>query len=368
MKKQIPAFILLLLFSSSVFGQPAGNLQIHFIDVGQGDAAILISPGGETVLFDDGAAGHCDMPISYLQQLGITKIDYHIASHYHDDHIGCCSEVLAAFPLKKSAYDRGQDYPSKVYEKYLEATQGKRKAVSIGDKIVLDSLSGNAVTIEFVAVNGAGVSTTNENDLSLVAAIHYGDFDAVMGGDLSGFDTGNYEDIESLVADAVGQVEVYKVHHHCSRYSTNDKWLSVVKPKVAIISASGTIGRNHGHPTEDCLERLHKAGAKCYWTEPGGGADSEPGWDTIGGNIVVEVEPNSADFSVICNWSRTDTYPDWEATSTQTPRESKYAWSKKSSVYHFSECSYVGNISPANLERGESPPAGKRLHSGCPIN
>ena len=174
----------------------------------------------------------------------------------------------------------------------MKAVGAKRKTASPGQKITLDSATANPVKIEFVAVNGNGIETTNENDLSLVAVIRFGKFDAVMGGDLSGFDTGEYKDIESSVAGKVGQVEVYKVHHHCSRYSTNDKWLSVVKPKVGIISASGTIGRNHNHPTQECLERLHKAGVKTYWTETGGGAEPEPGLDVVGGNIVVEAEPN----------------------------------------------------------------------------
>lgn len=81
----------LLLFTATAFGQANDKLQIHFLDVRQGDGALLISPLGETVLFDNGKRGNCDLPVSYLQQLGATKIDYMIASHYHDDHIGCTS-------------------------------------------------------------------------------------------------------------------------------------------------------------------------------------------------------------------------------------------------------------------------------------
>lgn len=67
MKKLLFTFIFLLVVASTAFGQANGKLQIHFIiDVGQGDAAILISPKGETVLFDNGVAKFCDMPISYL--------------------------------------------------------------------------------------------------------------------------------------------------------------------------------------------------------------------------------------------------------------------------------------------------------------
>src|SRR2546430_17348384 len=86
---------------------------------GQGMGALLISPGGEAVLFDDGNVKDCDKPVSYLQQLGITKIDYHVTSHYHADHIGCAPVVFHDFPLQKDAFDRGSSYNSTVYTKYV---------------------------------------------------------------------------------------------------------------------------------------------------------------------------------------------------------------------------------------------------------
>lgn len=112
----------LILFSVSAFGQANGKLQIHFMNVGQGDGAILISPRGEVVLFDNGVRKLCDRPVSYLEQLGVTSIQYHITSHYHDDHIGCTKEVLAEFPLQKFTYDRsGPDN----YESGNSAPQAK---------------------------------------------------------------------------------------------------------------------------------------------------------------------------------------------------------------------------------------------------
>jgi beta-lactamase superfamily II metal-dependent hydrolase len=93
--------LLALLCPGFVFAQGNGKLQIHYMDVGQGDGAVLISPLGEVVLFDDGVLNQCGKPIGYLQSLGITKIDYHIASHYHADHIGCAPQVLALFHYKR---------------------------------------------------------------------------------------------------------------------------------------------------------------------------------------------------------------------------------------------------------------------------
>jgi competence protein ComEC len=75
---RIAVAVILFAFSGQLAQvQANGKLQIHFMDVGQGDGALLISPLGETVLFDDGALNFCDKPVSYLQQLGVTKIDYH---------------------------------------------------------------------------------------------------------------------------------------------------------------------------------------------------------------------------------------------------------------------------------------------------
>ena len=359
--------LLVLLCVSLAYGQANGKLQIHFIDVGQGDGAVLISPQGEVVLFDNGVRNKCDRPVSYLQQLGVTQIDYHITSHYHADHIGCTTEVLGEFPLQKTAFDRGGSYNSATFDKYVSVTGSKRTTATAGQRITLDAGTSSEVTIEIAALNGAGVSTTNENDLSLVAVVHFGKFDVEIGGDLSGIKTGSYEDIESPVADKVGEIEVYKVHHHGSRYSSNETWLTRTNPIIGIISTGD--GNSYGHPTELCLERLHAAGVRTYWTEEGAGATPVPGQDTVGGNIIVEIEPGSELFTVTYSGTSMDAYPVHEAdgvVTQPTPTLPKYSWSRKSGIYHYSECVYVGNISPKNLQTGESPPSGKKLHKGCP--
>jgi beta-lactamase superfamily II metal-dependent hydrolase len=359
--------VLFFSLTTLAFGQANGKLQIHFMDVGQGDGAILISPLGETVLFDNGKRGNCDLPVSYLQQLGITKIDYMIVSHYHDDHIGCTSDVLSEFPLQNKSYDRGGTYSSATFQNYKTKVGTKRTTATIGTVITLDAGSPNPVKIEIVAlnarVNGTFVVTSNENDLSVVPVVRFGNFDAVIAGDLSGFKTDSYEDIETFVGPKVGQVEVYKVNHHGSRYSSNEAWLATIKPKIGVIS-TGT-GNKYGHPTQECLERLHGAGVKTYWTEVGEGVEPEPGFDTVGKNIVVEAAPGSSSFTVTYGFGQMDTYS-VRGTTDSAAAAPAIAWSKKSMVNHFAGCKYVHNISPANLEKGNSPPAGKTLHVGCP--
>jgi beta-lactamase superfamily II metal-dependent hydrolase len=354
-----------LLVTFQVCAQTNGNLQIHFMDVGQGDGALLISPGGQTVLFDDGRQGVCDKPTAYLQKLGIQKIDYHIVSHYHLDHIGCAQQVFQIAPLQIASYDRGGSYNSSTYTSYVAAVGAKRKTATDGMVLTLDQNSPTPVTLKVVSINGNGISTTNENDLSVSVLVTFGAFKAEIGGDLSGEKALDYEDIESSVAPKVGQIDVYKVHHHCSSYSTNTTWIGTVQPRIGIVSVGD--GNSYHHPADDCLERLHNGGVKLYWTETGAGGTPEPNLDTIAGTIIVQVAAGATTYTVTYG-SNTDTYPLWSAPSpathpTGTP---KYAWSKKSNIYHFADCRVVTSIKPENLERGDSPPPGKTLHQLCP--
>jgi beta-lactamase superfamily II metal-dependent hydrolase len=349
-----------------VWAQANGSLQIHFMDVGQGDGALLISPGGETVLFDDGNVKDCSKPVSYLQNLKVTKIDYHIASHYHSDHIGCAPDIFAKFPLQKEAIDRGGSYNSTVYQKYVVAVGTKRHTAAAGEVVTLDAASSHPVTIKVVALNGNGVSTTNENDLSVVTLVQYGSFHAEISGDLSGYHTASYEDIETSVAPLIGQVEVYKVHHHCSQYSTNATWVSTVQPKIGIVSVGD--GNDYGHPTRECLEQLHNAGVKLYWTENGNGEAPDSTADIVAGTTIVQFELGASTFSVT-HGGQTDTYSVWDQNASTPPVPTtvpKYAWSKNSGVYHYAKCKYVASIKPENLVRGDTPPADKTLHQQCP--
>lgn len=362
---------LLLFLTGITHGQANGNLQIHFIDVGQGDGAILISPHGETVLFDDGRLGACEKPVNYLRSIAVSKIDYHIASHYHSDHIGCATQVFQVAPLQKTAFDRGGSYNSGAYRDYVKTVGDKRQTVSDNTTITLDSGSGSPVVIKIVSFDGNGINTTNENDLSVAALITYGTFKAEIGGDLSGEKALDYEDIESSVAPKVGQVDVYKVHHHCSAYSTNAAWLATVQPRIGIVSVGDH--NTYHHPTEDCLDRLHNSGVKLYWTEEGDGASPDPSTDIVAGTVVVQVGRNSSNYTVSYA-SHVDNYRLWtppaggaDMTSSTEPVKRKLAWSKKSNIYHYAECKAVRTIKPENLERGDTPPPGKTLHQLCPL-
>ena len=271
-----------LIEAPSTSGRP---LQVHHIDVEQGDAALIISPGGEVVMIDDGRWTNCSNTVTYLQSVGIGEIDYHFASHYHGDAIGCLDDLAAAgIAVEGACYDRGTVYNSSSYNDYVATCGERRQTLSQGQVITLDQGSATPVTITVIALNGAGQPTSDENALSLVLRLTYGAFDEVFAGDL----TGDIPDIESVVAPQVGDVEVYKVSNHGSRLSSNETWLDTIAPEVAIIS----VGFNTvGHPEEETLRRLHDRQVRTYWTNEGSGAAPDPTLDRVGGTIVIEALP-----------------------------------------------------------------------------
>jgi beta-lactamase superfamily II metal-dependent hydrolase len=378
MVRRVTCFVFsILVFAGLANAQANGKLQIHHMDVGQGDGAVLISPGGQIVVFDIGEdlqKRDCTKPVSYFDQLGVRHIDYLFVSHYHFDHIGCIPAVLDQVPLQGPAYDRGASYPGATFTNYTKAVGTHRTTATVGTTITLDANTPTPVVIKVLAVNGASshgqINTSNENDLSLSVLVSFGSFREEIGGDLSGENTGTYQDVETPVAPDVGKLDVYKVHHHCSAYSSNDAWIAVTLPTVGIISTGD--GNSYLHPTADCLERLHKSNVKAYWTETGNGATPEPVIDIVGGNIVIEVAPNASTFTVTSSGSHVDAYaiagtsPGTNPSTPPVANSPKYAWSKNSSEYHYANCRFVQNIAPANLVQGNSPPPNKTLHKGCP--
>jgi hypothetical protein len=123
-----------------------------------------------------------------------------------------------------------------------------------------------------------------------------------LGGDLVGVTN----DIETTVGPQVGDVEVYKVHHHGSAYSSNDAWLTATTPEVGIISVGD--GNSYGHPTADALNRLHNHGVKTYWTSTGAAVAPNPSWDKVGGTIVVQADPGDGAAYTVTGDGFTDTY------------------------------------------------------------
>lgn len=277
-------------------------MQVHEIDVEQGDAVLIISPEGQTAMVDNGNWMSCGNTVSYVKGLGVERLDYHFATHYDADHIGCLDDLVSSGVSVMVCYDRGGWRDTATARSYFEACDGKRRTALKGEVVTLDVGSAEVVSIKVVDLAGAGVRTSEENALSMVLKVSYGSFDHVFGGDLPA----ESPDVESIVGPEVGDVEVYKVHHHGSKSSSGDAWLEAVTPEVGIVS----VGENrYGHPTLEALARLRARGVKTYWTNAGSGAQPDGAWDrVVGGSIVIEAGPRLGEVFTVSGPGFRDEY------------------------------------------------------------
>jgi beta-lactamase superfamily II metal-dependent hydrolase len=235
----------------------AQSLRFTTLDIGQGDAAVLVTPSGCAVLFDGGPTGSGATIKAYLKSIGVTRLQMAFVSHLHADHMGGIDEVdvgTDAVPID-AVYDHGGSYSSTAYNQYNSHFSGRRNTARAGQTYSVC----NEVTLNVIA---AGGNHNDENAKSVVVKISYGAFDALVGGDLTGTSP---DDEESPIASSVGEIELYKVHHHGSRYSSNATFLGVTRPTVSFISVGAS--NTYGHPTPECLSRLANVGSDVWQTE-----------------------------------------------------------------------------------------------------
>ncbi len=261
----------------------AGRFRYVQLDVGQGDAALVISPSGCAALFDSGPPGSAVTIQKYLQSLGIKRLEFAVVSHLHSDHLGALADLEGgtlpvAVPV---VYDHGGTFTSPYYDRYARHFGARRKKVSLGQTL---SLCGE-VSVKVLAVGGNGLGVDDENAKSVVAKVSYQGFDALVGGDATGSEG---EDLEGLIATAVGPVELYKVHHHGSRFSSSDRFLSAIDAKLAFVSLAHD--NRYGHPHRETLTRLSAHKVELFQTQ-------DPAAGLRRGHLVLDAD-SATSFSV----------------------------------------------------------------------
>lgn len=268
--------------------QTNGRLMVYFLDVGQGDSALVVFPRGKTMLVDGGGeirfdkrahtlgaeeqaqadseqSAFSDQSFSigesvvsrFIWSLGRTQLDYVLATHAHADHMGGLSDVLRNITVREAivGYAPADDPEYCSFSGSAKRQHVQIYAVAAGEKVEIDG-----VTVEVLwppPANGRAV--TSGNDDSVVLRLVYGSISVLLAGDIER----NAE--ESLVASGVDlKADVLKVPHHGSRTSSTDAFVDAVNPKLAVISV-GERSR-FGHPHASVVNRYMTRGIELLQT------------------------------------------------------------------------------------------------------
>ena len=261
------ALLVAVVFLVSVQLAKPKEMQVHFIDVGQGDAALVITPGGRAFMFDTGGTrdGNFDIgakvDVPYLLHYGVLKLDGVFLSHAHEDHAAGCGGILRKMPVAQviTADEGILDYARSMklgdndplLHKFHTARQGERMTV-------------DGVTIEvlFAPPLQEGDNKTG-NEASNVYRVSYGKASFLFTGDLT------KEKEAQLLAEGINPASsVLKIGHHGSDTSSSPEFLQAVKPQFGVFCVGAD--NSFGHPKPAVVQRFKEQGIKTLRTDENG--------------------------------------------------------------------------------------------------
>ena len=244
---------------------PGNSLTLAVLDVGQGAAVLVITPGGRTLLADSGrSASRVEEAIlPYLDERNIDRIDYLVATNPDQDHIGGMPALLETIevgawvdpvvPSTNQAYARSLELVEEIGVTPIEARRGDE--LDLGEGVTVDILW----PVDPLLMDGSEVS---RNDNSIVLRVTYGDVSFLIPGDVQG-------DAERALVELETNEElksdVLVIPHHGSRTSSTADFLDVVDPDVAIIPVG--LDNQYGHPHDEVIQRLTFRDIDIYRTD-----------------------------------------------------------------------------------------------------
>ena len=249
-------FLLLIIVLFFNF-KTSGELEISFVDVGQGDCAVVLTPNRKCLIFDTGGVrekvfdvgGRVVVP--YLKHEGVKEVDAIFLTHAHEDHSGGAGSIIKKLPVHEiiTAGEPKSEYAATfgISEKFLD----NLRAGKSGEVFKIDG-----VEVEIIFAPNVGTG----NEISNVYKIRYGDITFLITGDLI------IENESQMLREGVDvKSTVLKVGHHGSKTSSSEEFLKAVNPKVAVICVG--YGNNFGHPRAEVLERLENLNVKIFRTD-----------------------------------------------------------------------------------------------------
>lgn len=235
--------------------QASTNVTIKFIDVGQGEA-ILIALPEKTMLIDAGPTGSAPKIAQVLQELGRDKIDYLVATHPDEDHIGGMADVISSIQIG-TIYAPNKTNNTATYRKFLTAIQNNNLQITLAEAgTIIDET--DAYKLEILWPN-KDANFPDTNDYSIIIKLTVGTKTFLFTGDAP----------TSAILDAnPGHIDVLKLSHHGSRTGTTEQLVRRLSPTYAVLSYA--LDNSYGHPMQSVLNALHKHSVEVWGTGANG--------------------------------------------------------------------------------------------------
>lgn len=289
--------------NASIDFKEGDGLKVHFIDIGQGDSSLIEFPNGEKALIDGGPRSSSDKLIKYLRNAKIETIDYLIATHPHEDHIGGLPKVLENFKVK-NVYMPEKTANTKIFESLLKEIDRQGLKIQLG-KTGDTLIDKDGLIFKFLAP--VRTDYDNTNDFSIVSRIDYGNNSLIIMGDA---EAKSEKDI--IATGEKLQADVLRVGHHGSSTSSTREFLDRVDARDYVISLGKD--NSYGHPHRETMDSIGIKKGNIYRTDEMG-------------DIIMLSDGNKISFD--------------KAPELVKEIEEVLIGNKNTKIYHVDSCSYL---------------------------
>ncbi len=324
-----------------------GLMRVHFIDVGQGDCSFIELGNGQTMLIDAGNPENGNEIVSYIKDLQYGDIDYVVATHPHDDHIGGMATVLQNFEVDEM-YMPNTVHTSYTFENLLNVIEKENVDLNVAEAGV-NILDSGPIDIDILSPVNEEYSDLN--NYSAVVRIIYGETSFLFTGDAEII-------VESEILDSEIDVDVLKVGHHGSNSSSSEAFINATSPQVAVISCGQD--NMYGHPDYEVLSVLNENNVKVYRTDEAGTirvtADRKD-------NIAVDKKESTRKENAPPESTNVVSEENTQNTTSATENAEVVYITNTGECYHRGTCSYLK--SKIETTKAKAQAIGLRACSRC---